>query len=133
LIAALIAGVAYVPARIIAEAGARDRAYHGTVTTVGFCRYPGRDKASAVCEGDFRSDDGTLVVRGVEYSVGGYRSDSGEPLPARLSGPDDRTAEVDGEVWVGQAVMWTLDAVLLAWLVAQSIWFVRATRHWRAT
>ena len=48
-------------------------------------------------------------------------------------GPDDPAADVEENAWVAGAVMWVLEVALLAWLVAQVVWFVRQLRQHRAS
>lgn len=133
LIAVLLAGVIYFPARIVADAAARRREHHGTVV-VAFCVYRGRGNDTAECVGDFRSDDGALHVRDVKLGFHGAHQDMirRTTVSATLAGPEDSTADVDDDVGKGRAVLWTLDALLFAWLVAQLGWFVRALRRHRS-
>lgn len=134
LIAALLAGVIYFPVRILADADARARELHGSVT-IDFCTYHGRSNDSAKCVGTFRSDDGALTVEGVHFTFIGAHQDMIKRVtaPATLAGPEDSTADVDESAGVAGAVMWVLDAVLFAWLCAQSVWFVRALRRHRGS
>lgn len=133
LIAGLLAAVIYFPVRIHAEQAARAREHHGVVT-IDFCEYHGRGNDSADCVGTFRSDDGALVVPGVHCTFVGAHQDMRRHAtePATLAGPDDTTASLDEGAWLGPAVMWTLDAILLVWLVAQAVWFVRVYGRHRA-
>ena len=133
LLAGLFAAVIYFPVRIHGERAARAREHHGVVT-IDFCEYHGRGNDSADCVGTFRSDDGALVVPDVRCTFVGAHQDMRRHAtePATLAGPDDTTASLDENAWLEPAVMWTLDAILLAWLIAQSVWFVRAVRRHRA-
>ncbi len=133
LIAALLVGVIYFPVRIFTDADARAREHRGIVT-VAFCTYSGRSSDVADCVGTFVSDDGTLHVPDVTFSFTGPHQNlrRHDPTEATLAGPDDTTADLPEQVFVEQAVMWTLDATLLAWLIAQTVWFVRTLRRHRA-
>jgi hypothetical protein len=130
LIAALLVGVIYFPVRIAADEAARALEIRGAVI-VEFCTYHGRGTDSARCVGTFRSDDGALVVEGVSIGFVGAHQDMIRRTSerARLAGPGDSTADAEDQAWIGPAVLWTLDAALFAWLIAQVVWFVRELRR----
>lgn len=132
LLAGLLAAVIYFPVRIHGEQAARAREHHGVVT-IDACAYHGRGNDGADCVGTFRSDDGALVVPDVRCTFVGAHQDMRRHTsePATLAGPGDTTASLDENAWLGPAVMWTLEVILLVWLVAQAGWFVRAYRRHR--
>jgi len=130
LIAGLLVGVVYFPVRIAADEAARAQEHRGVVS-VDFCTYHGRGNDSARCVGTFRSDDGALIVPGVSVTFIGAHQDMSRRSSerARLAGPEDTTADSEDQAWVGPAVLWTLDVLLFAWLVAQVVWFVGEYRR----
>jgi hypothetical protein len=100
--------------------------HRGTVT-VASCTFEafGRHGNTYSCLGNFSPADGDLVVPAVTFDHIG-RLDRGERIGAGLSGPDDRTADVEGVrglVWRG--------AFLLAGLIGMAALF-RALRQARS-
>ena len=135
LIAALLAGLVYCTGRLVHAVHAYQRERPG-VFTVAACQYTPAGKGSwtADCEGDFRSDDRTLSGDGVTVSVQRSSNIEIEPIAgtrwrARLAGPDDRTADLSQDLVLMWGLPLTLDAVLLAWLLAQVVWLVRHVRR----
>jgi hypothetical protein len=135
LIAALLAGLVYSTGRLVHAVHAYQRERPG-VFTVAACQYTpaGKGYWRADCEGDFRSDDGVLSVDGVTVSFQRSSNIEIEPIAgtrwrARLAGPDDRTADLSQNLVLMWGLPLTLDAVLLAWLVAQVVWLVRHVRR----
>ncbi len=106
-------------------AGARHE-HRGTVT-VANCTFEafGQHGNTYWCLGNFRTADGDLVVPAVTFDHIG-RLERGERVGARVSGPDDRTADVEGVrglIWRG--------AFLLAGLIGMAALF-RALRRARS-
>jgi hypothetical protein len=135
LIAALLAGLVYCTGRLVHAVDASQRERPG-VFTVAACQYTSAGKGywTADCEGDFRSDDGTLSVDRVTVSFQRSSNIEIEPMAgrrwrARLAGPDDRTAALSQDLLLMWGLTLTLDAVLLAWLIAQVVWLVRHLRR----
>lgn len=101
--------------------------HHGTLHSEGFCRFTGRSGNIAECIGTFRSDDGTLEVHDVTFSVTRHRDwfDPAEPIPGWLSGPTDHSAMSDEDASTDRITRGTIAVVLLAWAFSQSVWWVR--------
>jgi hypothetical protein len=135
LIAALLAGLVYCTGRLVRSVNAYQREHPGAFT-VAACQYTPARKGywMADCAGDFRSDDGTLSVDGVTVSFQRSSNIEIDPMAgarwrARLAGPDDHTADLSQDVVLMWGLPLTLDAVLLAWLIAQVVWLVRQFRR----
>ena len=124
LAAALLAGAVYFPVHVASIVATQHRERHGTVTATSCTTNGSGRKAVSHCAGDFRSDDGDLQVRDVEFTTAG-RVAGGDRRAALLAGPDDPTADVDGAGWKVLAFMSLAAAALIAWLAAQLVWLKR--------
>lgn len=89
---ALGAAAVYLPVHVVRVVQTQHQEYRGKVDVSGCDRV---SRKASHCTGTFRSDDGRLVVKGVEYSHGG-RVSRGDTFTALLAGPDDTSANVDG-------------------------------------
>jgi hypothetical protein len=106
--------------------------FHGTLTYEGLCKFVGRGYETADCSGTFRSDDGLLQVHDVAFSVH-RRMDwlnYDEVIPVRITNPAAREAMPDEGANTDRAVRGVIAVVLVAWAIAQSVWWVR---HYRRT
>jgi hypothetical protein len=134
LIGALLAGVGYWSGRLVHNVAEHQREHPGTFTVTA-CRYTSALQGywTADCAGDFRSDDGTLAVSLVRVSLQQSSNIQLEPAAGMRwrawLGRGDRTAKLSQNLVVMWGVPLTLDAVLLAWLVAQVVWFARRFRR----
>jgi hypothetical protein len=135
LIVMLVAALIWLPVRM-ARAEAAVRAQHPGTLTVAACTYERGQKGyvTAVCTGDFRSDDGSVVATGV--TVRFQRSSDIETTPmtgrhwrAWLGGADDPTADLAKPAWTTWAWVLLAEAGLLAWLTAQVVWLSRRIRR----
>jgi hypothetical protein len=105
-------------------------AYHGMLTIDFSVSFNGRS-GMADFMGTFHSDDGTLDVPNVAFTlkrVQGWVKWE-ERIPAWLEGPDDHEAMPDDGASADRFVRGTIAVALVAWAIAQSVWWVRHRRR----